>query len=93
MKQRWKPYAVWILLTEAVGALAGWLTRAGTRLYAGEIVKPPLSPPGIVFPVGAGMLILLYSAFTSLRYREKLDWKQKCAFFALVCGICGAKLG
>jgi len=48
---------------------------------------------GIVFPVGAGMLILLYSAFTSLRYREKLDWRQKCAFAALVCGICGAKLG
>jgi hypothetical protein len=48
---------------------------------------------GIVFPVGAGILIFLYSLFTTIRYREKLDWKRKCAFAALVCGIFLAKLG
>ena len=48
---------------------------------------------GIVFPVGAGILILLYSLFTVVRYREHLDWKRRCAFAALVCGIFLAKLG
>ena len=48
---------------------------------------------GIVFPVGAGILILLYSLFTVVRYREQLDWKRRCAFAALVCGIFLAKLG
>lgn len=38
-------------MTEAVGILSGWLTREGTKLYAQTIIKPPLSPPGWVFPV------------------------------------------
>jgi len=38
-------------LAEAVGLLSGWLTREGTQIYAETIVKPPLSPPGWVFPV------------------------------------------
>lgn len=48
---------------------------------------------GIVFPIGAGILILLYSLFTVVRYREKLNWRRRCAFAALVIGICLVKLG
>ena len=48
---QWKTYAFWIVLTEAVGALSGWLTREGTELYRTSIVQPPLSPPGILFPI------------------------------------------
>ena len=47
---KWKTYAFWILLTEGVGALSGWLTRAGTKAYAQTVVQPPLSPPPSVFP-------------------------------------------
>ncbi|MBR3561384.1 MAG: tryptophan-rich sensory protein [Oscillospiraceae bacterium] len=47
----WKTYAFWVVFTEAVGALAGLLTREGTKLYADSIIKPPLSPPALVFPV------------------------------------------
>lgn len=47
----WKPYAFWILFTEAIGALSGWLTRGSVELYKTAIVKPPLSPPAIVFPI------------------------------------------
>lgn len=50
-KRSWKTYAVWVLFPEAVGALAGWLTRDGTRLYAQAAAQPPLSPPPIVFPI------------------------------------------
>jgi len=49
--KNWKPYAIWILVTEAVGALAGFLTRDGTALYRDTIAKPPLSPPALVFPI------------------------------------------
>lgn len=60
MKQRtWKLYAFWILLTEAVGALSGWLTRKGVRTYQETIVQPPLSPPGMVFPIVWGILFAL----------------------------------
>ena len=50
-KSSWKVYVFWIVLTEAVGALSGWLSRGGMELYQTGIVKPPLSPPGIVFPI------------------------------------------
>lgn len=47
----WKLYAFWILVTEAVGALSGFLTRNATQLYQATAQKPPLSPPGVVFPI------------------------------------------
>lgn len=55
----WKPYAVWILVTEAVGGLSGWLTREGSAHYAKTVAQPPLSPPGIVFPIVWGILFAL----------------------------------
>ena len=51
----WLP---WIALTEAVGALAGFLSREGTRLYNLSAVKPALSPPGVVFPI---VWVILYA--------------------------------
>lgn len=50
-KATWKTYTFWIALSEAVGFLSGFLTRGGTELYARMLEKPPLSPPGWVFPV------------------------------------------
>lgn len=58
-KNVWKTYAAWVLFAEAVGLFSGWLTREGTRLYAAMIRKPPLSPPGIVFPVVWSVLYAL----------------------------------
>lgn len=58
-EHKWLPYVLWILFTEAVGFLSGWLTRQGSELYSQAIVKPPLSPPAIVFPIVWGILFLL----------------------------------
>ena len=55
----WKVYAFWIVFTEVVGALAGLLTRDGTRTYAAYILKPPLSPPTLVFPIAWAILYAL----------------------------------
>ena len=46
-----KSYILWILFIEAVGALAGMLTREGTQMYSESLTKPPLSPPAILFPI------------------------------------------
>ncbi len=60
MKQwKWKPYALAIVLTEAVGALSGFLTREGTERFQQTVWQPPLSPPGIVFPIVWGILYAL----------------------------------
>lgn len=55
----WKSYAFWILFSEAVGALSGWLTKDGTRIYPETVLQPPLSPPAAVFPVVWGILFAL----------------------------------
>lgn len=55
----WKTYIASILFTEAVGALSGWLTKEGTKIYRSAIEQPPLSPPGIVFPIVWGILFAL----------------------------------
>ena len=54
-----KTYAAWILFTEAVGALSGYLSREGTKLYNTTIIQPPLSPPSIVFPIVWSILFAL----------------------------------
>ena len=58
-KQAIKTYAFWIILTEVVGLLAGLLTKEATKAYSTTIVKPPLSPPGILFPIVWAILYLL----------------------------------
>lgn len=46
-----KPYIIWVLLAEGVGLLAGLLTSDATKIYANTIIKPPLAPPAILFPI------------------------------------------
>ena len=47
----WKTYAFWIVFTELVGLLAGFLTREATQIYGTTVQQPPLAPPAIVFPI------------------------------------------
>ena len=54
-----KAYLLWILLAEAVGGLAGWLTREDVKIYTDSILQPPLSPPPLVFPVAWTILYAL----------------------------------
>ena len=57
--QKWKPYAVCIVLTEAVGAFSGLLTRDGMKTYEAFAAKPALTPPGAVFPIVWSILYAL----------------------------------
>lgn len=77
MKQKpWKTYAFWILLSEAVGALSGWITRDGTKIYSETITKPPLSPPSIVFPIVWAILYALMG-ISAARVRLAPDSKEQ----------------
>ena len=62
MKRTWQTYAFWIALAELTGALSGWLTRAGTERFQETVRQPPLSPPGIVFPIVWAVLFALMGA-------------------------------
>ena len=66
----WKSYAVWILLTEAVGGLAGLLTRSSMEIYKTAILKPPLSPPALVFPIVWSVLYALMGVGAARIWRQ-----------------------
>ena len=48
--KKWMVYASFIGLAEVVGLLSGLLSRSGAQVYAQTVIKPPLSPPGWIFP-------------------------------------------
>ena len=57
--QFWKTYLFWVLLAEGVGVLSGVLTKQGVARYESAVQKPPLTPPGWIFPVVWGVLYVL----------------------------------
>ena len=68
--KKYRTYAFWILLTEAVGAISGWLIRDSIGIYRDAILKPPLSPPGVVFPIVWGILYALMGIGAAMVYRS-----------------------
>ena len=50
MKIQWKPLIISILIPLAVGTLAALLTKDSMMAFS-ALEKPPLSPPGWLFPV------------------------------------------
>ena len=50
-REDWKTYAFWIGLSEIVGLIAGLLIRDSVQIYGQTIIKPPLSPPAVLFPI------------------------------------------
>lgn len=51
MRKQWKTIILSILVAEAVGALSGFLTREGMKLFTDAVAQPPLSPPPLLFPI------------------------------------------
>lgn len=51
MRKNWKSIVSWVILSEAVGLLAGLLTRNATEIYGQIAAQPPLAPPAWLFPV------------------------------------------
>lgn len=50
-KKSVRPYVLWILLCEAVGGLSAFLSRKGMEIYKQSAMKPPLTPPPLVFGI------------------------------------------
>ncbi len=84
-KVGFKRYALWVLFCEAVGALSGFLTRDAMKIYETTIEKPPLTPPGIVFPIVWGVLFALMgigAARVSVQGERSMRRTALTVFFA-----------
>lgn len=58
MTIRIKPLVVSLLISLGVGGISAWLTSGSMQVYQ-EAAQPPLSPPGIVFPIVWTVLFIL----------------------------------
>ena len=82
MWQKIKPYVISILIPLAVGGLAAFLTRDSMDIYA-EIVKPPLAPPGILFPIVWTLLYILMGVSAAMIYTDKnSEYKERTSAIA-----------
>ena len=84
MLRKYKPLLLCLAVPLAVGGLAALLTGGGADFYE-TVAKPPLSPPGWLFPVVWTLLYLLMGVSSYLVWREK-DAPGRGAALR-VCGI------
>lgn len=76
-KDRLSIYVIWIALAEAVGLLAGILSRNGIELYSDTVIKPLLAPPPILFPIVWTVLYALMAVGAARIYMSKDNIARK----------------
>lgn len=67
--KKWKPLILSILISVGVGVLSSFFTSNSMGLYD-NLEKPPLSPPGWLFPVVWTILYVLMGISAYLVYRS-----------------------
>ena len=80
-KQKWTELLIFIVAAELVGVLSG-IVAGNTNSFYQELAKPPLSPPGWVFPVVWAVLYALMGWSAYLIAAAKVSTSEKgCALF------------
>lgn len=82
---QWKPLAVSLGISLGVEALSGLLTSGSMDIYE-KIYKPPLAPPGWIFPVVWTVLFILmgisaYLVYVKAKQNSGLCQQARSAFF------------
>ncbi len=67
MWEKIKPYVISILIALGVGGLSALFTSGNMNIYD-RIVEPPLSPPGVLFPIVWTVLYTLLGISSALVY-------------------------
>lgn len=80
MKIKWKELIIAILIPLAVGGLSAFLTKDNMSTFD-AVAKPPLSPPGWVFPVVWTVLYILMGIASYLIYTSRSFDKKKALLF------------
>lgn len=69
MLKKYKPYIVEVIIALLVGGAAALLTRGSYNVY-NEVVKPPLAPPPVLFPIVWSILYILMGISAGLVKKE-----------------------
>lgn len=76
MKIKWKPLLIAVLIPLAVGAVSALLSAGGMKAFE-TMRKPPLSPPGWLFPVVWTVLYVLMGIASRLVAASAAPPEQK----------------
>lgn len=83
MKIQWKPLIISLAIALGVGGLSALVTPDSREVYA-AFTKPPLSPPGSVFPIVWTVLFILMAVAAYLVYVSDSSKKNSAlAVYAL----------
>ncbi|HKM35504.1 MAG TPA: TspO/MBR family protein [Lachnospiraceae bacterium] len=72
---QWEPLIVSLLISLGAGALASILTADSMKQYM-QMYKPPLSPPGVIFPIVWTILFTLMGIASYLIYLSPSEDKK-----------------
>ena len=81
-----KPYVISIAIALAVGGLSALFTKNNMEMY-GNISKPPLSPPGWIFPVAWGILYVLMGIGAAQIYVNRSGKEEDARSALFVYGL------
>ncbi len=70
MKKEIRTYAISIAIALAVGGLSALFTAGNMDIYS-RIVKPPLAPPSVLFPIVWTLLYILMGVSAAMIYLRK----------------------
>lgn len=86
MKEKVKSYVYSLIIALGVGGLSALFTSGNMDIYK-EIVKPPLSPPSIVFPIVWTILFTLMGISAAMIYNNTIASKLERDSALLTYGI------
>lgn len=81
-KIKWSDLIIFVVSAELVGALAGILAGNSFSFYK-ELVKPPLSPPGWVFPLTWAVLYALMGISAYIIHTSDAEDDEKRSAFII----------
>ncbi len=67
--RKYKPYIISVLIALAVGGLSAFVTKDYMDIYD-EITRPPLVPPGFIFPIVWTVLYTLMGIGSAIMYTK-----------------------
>lgn len=74
--RRWKPYILSVLIALAVGGAGALATHSGMEVFE-QVSKPPLSPPGWLFPIVWTVLYTLMGISAAMVYTSDAPESEK----------------
>ena len=86
MKEKVKSYVYSLIIALGVGGLSALFTSGNMDIYK-EIVKPPLSPPSIVFPIVWTILFTLMGISAAMIYNNSSAAKLERDSALLTYGV------